>query len=107
MRNLRTLAAAIAVVILASAGPASAAERPTGASHLQPLVTNGPPDQLEPSIGPMSKAVALDRLRRKGYQSATLVRKGRVWEMKDAKTGKRIRIDAFTGTIDDKHGTRR
>jgi hypothetical protein len=104
MKNLRTLATAIAVATLTSAGSALAAERPTGASHLQRLVIHGSPVHLEPSVGQMSKGVARDRLRRKGYKSDTLVRNGRVWEMKDVKTGKLVRIDAFSGAIDDGSG---
>ena len=104
MTNRRMSAAAIAAAMLLCSGSALATERPTGDSNLQRKDVHGSPVQFEPSIGMMSRAVASDRLGRKGYHSDTLVLVGHVWEMKDAKTGKQHHIDAFTGAIDGQSG---
>jgi len=69
-----------------------------GGSTLHRLTLTG--DDNEPSVGPMSQGVALERLRLKGYTaSGKLVRSGTAWVLIDAKTGKRVQIDALSGIV--------
>jgi hypothetical protein len=94
--NTRTLAWTLPALIALLAAPAFG--QMAGGSTLHRLTLSG--DDSEPSVGPMSQGVALERLRLRGYTaSGKLMRSGTAWVLIDAKTGKRVQIDALSGAV--------
>jgi hypothetical protein len=94
--HTRTLAWTLPALLALLAAPAFG--QMAGGSTLHRLTLTG--DDNEPSVGPMSQGIALQRLRLKGYTaSGKLVRSGSAWVLVDAKTGKRVQIDALSGIV--------